>query len=118
MIPELIHCVNDAERISDLAVKIFRKGAKLRKGTLAPFFAANVGGLVSRVRAFANAVAAALRKGEPMMIDPASAESEIKNRARLISHSDGVPLELLSLLAAIRDIARHLGNIATRVNNI
>ena len=118
MIPELIHCVNDAERISDLAVKIFRKGAKLRKGTLAPFFAAKVGGLISQVRAFANVVVAALRKGEPMTIDSAAAESEIKSRARLISHSDGVPLELLSLLAAVRDITRHLDNIATRVNGI
>ena len=77
-----------------------------------------VGGLISQVRAFANVVAAALRKGEPMTIDPAAADSEIKNRARLISHSDGVPLELLSLLAAVRDITRHLGNIATRVNGI
>lgn len=126
MIPELIHCVNDAERISDIALRIYRKTARVRRDGLPDDVRAELNAVVSRVRALAHETVHAVRAGTPSAADPAEEERKIHELARTTTHSfaarvqsaGGAPegeLAVLSVLAGLRDISRHLGNIATRV---
>lgn len=126
MIPELIHCVNDAERISDIALRIYRKTARVRRDGLPDDVRAELNAVVSRVRTLAHGTVHAVRAGTPSAADPAEEERKIQELARTTTHSfaarvqsaGGAPegeLAVLSVLAGLRDISRHLGNIATRV---
>lgn len=128
-LPEIVHCVNDAERISDLALILSHRTAKGR---------ANIGSsdrellrdILHSIRHLSRSTLAAL-KGDTLsmrlahdqeqdvidQIREANAISAASLRANESGEkSDG--LVLIGVLAPIRDIARHLGNIAARANQI
>ena len=84
-------------------------------------------GLFSRAVAFAAfAHDGQLRKGGALTEEPAVAEAEIKRAAKAISKrysealcaaTDGLPRDtaFLTVLAGVRDVSRHIGNIAERI---
>lgn len=125
MIPEIIHCVNDAERISDLALRVYRKTNRVR-GTLPKDVLADASDVVGQVRQFAHATVDAIKTGGAVGEDPAAFEHAVhmavRGATRAFSddlqrpggHAEG-NLAVLSVFSCLRDISRHLGNIATRV---
>lgn len=129
MIPELIHCANDAERISDLALRIYRKTARIRKGGLPTEALTEITSLINSVRSLARETVTSLRDESPHTDDLAAKEAAIHAAAKKISHdfsqglgqTDGKnaagEIAFLSVLSGLRDIARHLGNIAVRVQS-
>ena len=128
-IPELIHCVNDAERISDLALRVYRKTDRVKGGLADPDVRQNVMQLAAQVRQFARATIGAVRDGAPMPGDPDAMESAVHEAARAIERSlwsdprlysiqANESLAILSVLHCLRDISRHLGNIAVRAASL
>ena len=125
-LPEFVHCVNDAERISDIAVKIYRKTARIRRQGLADDLIEEMTDLIGHLRGFAHDTVHVLRKGGALTEEPAVAEAEIKRAAKAISKrysealcnaTDGLTHDtaFLTVLAGIRDVSRHIGNIAERI---
>ena len=125
MIPELIHCANDAERISDLALKVCRKGDVVKGGIADPGAVSLVAGVAAQVRQFAHGTIDAMRNGKPPAFDPKSIDSGIRSAARMATlelwsdqPSRGAHtreyLALVSVFKCLGDISRHIGNIAVR----
>lgn len=125
MIPEIIHCVNDAERISDLALRVYRKTNRVR-GTLPADVRADVAAVIGQVRLFAHATVEAIKTGRPIAEDPVALENAIHTAVRKATrafsahlHDSGERTEgdlaVLAVFSCLRDISRHLGNIATRI---
>ncbi len=125
MIPEVIHCVNDAERISDLALRVYRKTNRVR-GTLPADVRADVAAVIGQVRLFAHATVEAIKTGRPIAEDPVALENAIHTAVRMATrafsahlHDSGERTEgdlaVLAVFSCLRDISRHLGNIATRI---
>lgn len=125
MIPEVIHCVNDAERISDLALRVYRKTNRVR-GTLPADVRADVAAAIGQVRLFAHATVEAIKTGRPIAEDPVALENAIHTAVRKATrafsahlHDSGERTEgdlaVLAVFSCLRDISRHLGNIATRI---
>ncbi len=125
MIPEVIHCVNDAERISDLALRVYRKTNRVR-GTLPTDVRADVAAVIGQVRLFAHATVEAIKTGRPIAEDPVALENAIHTAVRKATrafsahlHDSGERTEgdlaVLAVFSCLRDISRHLGNIATRI---
>ena len=125
-IPELLHCINDAERISDLALKVYRKTSRVQSSRLSADAIDGIGKIAAKVRAFANLTVDTLKsaRADEKTID--DAEQEIHDLAksttrlftlRMKDAGDGSQndIAVLSVISALRDIARHLGNIAVRV---
>ncbi len=123
-IPEVIHCINDAERISDLALRIYRKTSRIRHGGAPEDMTAALQGIVSKVREFARDTVATLRSGRPSTHDPEDVERSIHAMAKdatrtfasRFSGESSYGVAFLAVLSGLRDISRHLGNIATRAN--
>ena len=125
MIPELIHCANDAERISDLALKVCRKGDVVGGGRADPGAVSLVAGVAAQVRQFAHGTIDAMRNGKPPAFDPKSIDSGIRSAARMATlelwndqpSRDAHTREYLALVSVFKclgDISRHIGNIAVR----
>ncbi len=125
-IPELLHCVNDAERISDLALKVYRKTDRIKNGELPPAVIQDALAVTALVRSFAHQTITALRTGTPLTEDAAAQERRIHEAARLATrtftanlHVGGdhakATLAILSVFNCLRDVTRHIGNIATRI---
>lgn len=124
-IPELVHCVNDAERISDLALKVYRQ-SNLARSALAESDTLTQFSLVaSKVRKFAHSTIEALRSGKSSSFDPVAVSSGIKEAVKktTVELWDNPQaretntmeyLAALSVFKCLRDISRHIGNIATR----
>mgnify|MGYP002516059086 FL=1 len=127
MIPELIHCANDAERISDLGLRIYRKTTRIRKGGIPVKSLADITSLINSVRVLARDTVASVREETPRTTLLAGKEEQIHRAAKALSqdfsqHMGNVSeknaageIAFLSILSGLRDIARHLGNIAVRV---
>ena len=128
MIPELIHCANDAERISDLALRIYRKTTRIRRGGLPPDALEGITSLINSVRILARDTVISVRDEKPRAELLAKKEAAIHAEAKQLSkdfsqHLGGADeqnavgeIAFLSVLSGLRDIARHLGNIAVRVS--
>ena len=125
-LPEFVHCVNDAERISDIAVKIYRKTARIQRQGLTDDLIEEMTDLIGHLRTFAHDTVHVLRKGGALTEEPTVAEAEIKRAAKAISKrysealcaaADGLPRDtaFLTVLAGVRDVSRHIGNIAERI---
>lgn len=129
ILPELLHCVNDAERISDIAVKIYRKTARVQREGLSDEILSGTNTLMSEARTLAFRAVHALRTGEAMELDATQAEAHIVGRARALSRkfaeelSKAAPdtphdVAFLTVLSGLKDVARHLGNIAERIPSV
>ena len=125
-LPELVHCVNDAERISDIAVKIYRKTARIQRQGLSEDILAATSDIIARLRVFAHETTHVLRKGGTLKHAPAVTEDTITRAAKALSRQYSETLAnaagdrphdtaFLTVLAGIRDVNRHIGNIAERV---
>lgn len=113
-LPELLHCVNDAERISDLALKIYRKTDRIAEAGLSVELTEGANALVSRMRAFAQNTIAAIRGESPSQGDLKAEERKINEEARRLAKGCNRDLAFQTVLYGVRDITRHLGNIAER----
>ena len=126
MIPELLHCANDAERISDLALKVYRKTDRVKGDFADSGIAHQVSRVAAEVRRFAHVTVETIRRGTTASgADLKSVEGEIRastreakaaiwSDARLRGAHAKEALAVLSVFNCLRDIARHLGNIAVR----
>lgn len=126
MIPEFLHCANDAERISDLALKVYRKTDRVKSGLVEMRIAEQVSHVAANVRRFAHVTIEAVRNGRTKDGDFKSVENEIKRLTREAksalwadaqlrgTHAKEL-LAILSVFTCLRDITRHLANIAMRV---
>ena len=125
-LPELVHCVNDAERISDIAVKIYRKTARIQRQGLSEDILAATSDIIARLRVFAHETTHVLRKGGTLKHAPAVTEDTVTRAAKALSRQYSETLAnaagdrpndtaFLTVLAGIRDVNRHIGNIAERV---
>ena len=127
MIPELIHCVNDAERISDLALKVYRKTSRVKGSFSDSDVRQDMARVASQVRSFAHATIRSVRSGGTEEFDAKGVEQNIRGSVRTFirdfwsdSRTQGQsPREtfaVLSVFSCLRDISRHLGNIAVRAS--
>ena len=124
-IPEYVHCINDAERISDIAVKIYKKTLRVRDEGLKPEIMEKTSIIVNKVRDLANETIQAIRKGTDCRKETEEREDEIHDLVRSLTkeyskvlvnnETDAPDVAFLSVLSGLRDISRHLGNIAQRV---
>ena len=125
-LPEMLHCVNDAERISDIALKIFRKASRVQREGLPDEVLHLTNDLMSELRAMAAGIVHALRSGEALAFDPNASEGRIVEMARDLTRrfarqlqeaSGETPHDMafLTVMSAVKDVARHLDNIAERI---
>ena len=125
-LPELLHCVNDAERISDIALKIFRKASRVQREGLSDEVLQLTNDLMGEIRSLAAGTVRALKFGEPLALDPDASEKRIVEMARdltrrfahrLKASPGDIPHDMafLTVMSAVKDVARHLANIAERI---
>lgn len=124
IIPEIIHCINDAERIADLGTIIFAKSDAVRTGhgltsdaceklagfktSLKKLFALTMGALAG------DAGAAAQAKALVAEIDTGVDEAMKLGSAGIQVIGENVSVDYINVVFAVRDVARHLENIASR----
>lgn len=125
-LPEMLHCVNDAERISDIALKIFRKASRVQREGLSDEILRLTNDLMSEMRSMATGIVQALRSGAALSFDPDASEKRIVEMARDLTRKFADRLKdtpgdtphdmaFLTVMSAVKDVARHLVNIAERV---
>lgn len=125
-LPEMLHCVNDAERISDIALKIFRKASRVQLEGLSDEILRLTNDLMSEMRSMATGIVQALRSGAALSFDPDASEKRIVEMARDLTRKFADRLKdrpgdtphdmaFLTVMSAVKDVARHLENIAERV---
>lgn len=130
-LPELVHCVNDAERIADIALRIYRKAARLRREGLPGEIARETNEILRYLRPYAFEISAVLRRGGEKSFNQTVVEAEIRRATRALSRhyseltfspeggekAERKPRDtsFLTIIAGIRDITRHLGNISDRI---
>ena len=124
VLPEIIHCINDAERIADLGTIIFAKSDAVRtangltkdacdkvatfKSDLKELFASTMAALQGDAKAAAEVRSTAARIDE-------SVEDALKlGSAGIQVIGETVAVDYISVAFAVRDVARHLENIAVR----
>ena len=124
VIPEIIHCINDAERIADLGTMIFAKSETVRTGHgLTVDAEKKIAGLKSSLKELFALTMSAL-SGDPQA---ASAAAELVGRidrkvdeamklgsAGMQVIGENVAVDYINVIFAVRDVARHLENIASR----
>ena len=126
-LPEMLHCVNDAERISDIALKIFRKASRVQREGLSDEILRLTNDLMSEMRSMATGIVQALRSGAALSFDPDASEKRIVEMARDLTRKFADRLKdapgdtphdmaFLTVMSAVKDVARHLENIAERIN--
>lgn len=125
-LPEMLHCVNDAERISDIALKIFRKASRVQREGLSDEILRLTNDLMSEMRSMATGIVQALRSGAVLSFDPDASEKRIVEMARDLTRKFAHRLKdapgdtphdmaFLTVMSAVKDVARHLENIAERI---
>lgn len=125
-LPEMLHCVNDAERISDIALKIFRKASRVQREGLSDEILRLTNDLMSEMRSMATGIVQALRSGAVLSFDPDASEKRIVEMARDLTRKFADRLKdspgdtphdiaFLTVMSAVKDVARHLANIAERI---
>lgn len=125
-LPEMLHCVNDAERISDIALKIFRKASRVQREGFPDEILRLTNEMMSEMRSMATGIVQALRVGAVLSFDPDASEKRIVEIAhdltrkfadRLKDSPGDTPHDIafLTVMSAVKDVARHLENIAERI---
>ena len=125
-LPEMLHCVNDAERISDIALKIFRKASRVQREGFSDETLRLTNEMMSEMRSMATGIVQALRVGAVLSFDPDASEKRIVEIAhdltrkfadRLKDSPGDTPHDIafLTVMSAVKDVARHLENIAERI---
>ncbi len=128
MIPELLHCANDAERISDLALKVYRKSEPVRGALEGSPALDRVNLAVAKVRQFAHAAIDAIRTGHAAGFDPVGVSVGIGEAIKRTTHElwedqrtresrTNEFLAVVSVFKCLKDISRHITNIAVRTQS-
>lgn len=128
MLPEIIHCINDAERIADLGTIIFSKSSAVRTGNgLTDNACMKIPELKSALKELYGVAMSALsgnadasaRSGEMVKrIEDAVEEAMKLGTAGIRTIGDNVAVDYINVVYAVRDIARHLDNIAGRAKEL
>lgn len=127
-LPEMIHCVNDAERISDIALKIFRKASRVQREGLSDEILRLTNDLMGEMRSMATGIVQALRSGAGLLFESEGSEKRIVEMARELTRKFAVQLKeapgetahdmaFVTVMSAVKDVARHLENIAERIES-
>ncbi len=115
-IPEIVHCVNDAERISDLALILHARTSKIGEN-LTPDERTCVYTLLTGIRELSSTVRKSLLGDKSAVISAKEIEhsllEELKTRAVGVTN-----IPLIGVFSSFRDIIRHLGNITARIDAI
>lgn len=128
IIPDIIHCINDAERIADLGTVIFKKSDSVRtaqgltgdaieklvsiKALLKDLFAINMAALAGDFKDLSKV---------PEIVE--NVDSTVDEAMQLGSEGiqiigENVAVDYINVVYAMRDIARHFDNIATRTKDM
>jgi phosphate:Na+ symporter len=132
-IPVLMHCVNDAERISDLALLIARRAEEAQAQSAAKSFSKDalqeLETLLEKATAVARLTHESLQDGRFLAKSVGSAVKELEALAHVSMQNhvqrlqDGLctperGLIFVEVVAAIENIVRHLENIAQRSDQL
>lgn len=115
-LPEIMHCVNDAERVSDLAM-ILNTRASLLNGKLNETEHAFIYDTLSGIRSLSTNVRKALRGDKEAKRIASEKENELFEKLKSQA-SNTTNLPLVGVVSSLRDVVRHLSNIADRVDTI
>ena len=132
IIPVLMHCVNDAERISDLAYLVARSEAfQKRSNAFSKEALSELQVILDKADAIAHMTLESIRSNHPIGAAKAieSLKHDIKELAQKASHAHvdriqkGVckpelGMAHVEIIAAVDNIVRHLENIAQRTDEI
>lgn len=124
ILPEIIHCINDAERIADLGIIVFSKSNAVRTANGLTKDACD------KIAQFKSALKEIFSKTMASLAGESDAAAEVKAMVEDLDKSvDGalrlgsagiqvigetVAVDYISVVFAVRDVARHLENIASR----
>ena len=124
VLPEIIHCINDAERIADLGTIIFAKSAAVRTANgLTKDACDKVVSFKTDLKELFASTMAALRGDEKAAAEVESMVADIDKSvedalqygsAGIQVIGETVAVDYISVVFAVRDVARHLENIASR----
>jgi Na+/phosphate symporter len=89
-LPEFLHCINDAERISDLALKVYRKTSRVQESRISSEAIEGIGKVAAKVRALAIDTVDALKTSK-VDIDRINADEDFL--AHLITFLPEAPAE-------------------------
>lgn len=115
-LPEILHCVNDAERVSDLAM-ILNTRASLLNGKLNETERAFIYDMLSGIRSLSSNVRKALRGDKEARKLASEKENELFEKLKSQA-SNTTNLPLVGVVSSLRDVVRHLSNITDRVDTI
>lgn len=115
-LPEIMHCVNDAERVSDLAM-ILNTRASLLNGKLNETERAFIYDMLSGIRSLSSNVRKALRGDKEAKRIASEKENELFEKLKSQA-SNTTNLPLVGVVSSLRDVVHHLSNIADRVDTI
>ena len=115
-LPEIMHCVNDAERVSDLAM-ILNTRASLLNGKLNETERAFIYDMLSGIRSLSTNVRKALRGDKEAKRKASEKENELFEKLKSQA-SNTTNLPLVGVVSSLRDVVRHLSNITDRVDTI
>ena len=110
LVPDLFHCVNDAERVSDLAVRIYKKAQGRKDAQPSPVLQE----ITAKCRQLAHKTFAALDTGLVDTEELAHIRRDIRALADAATEDPKNVIDI-PVLTSVYDIARHLTNIAKRV---
>ncbi|MBO5905859.1 MAG: Na/Pi cotransporter family protein [Kiritimatiellae bacterium] len=115
-LPEIMHCVNDAERVSDLAM-ILNTRASLLNGKLNETEHAFIYDMLSGIRSLSTNVRKALRGDKEAKRKASEKENELFEKLKSQA-SNTTNLPLVGVVSSLRDVVRHLSNITDRADTI
>lgn len=124
VLPEIIHCINDAERIADLGTIIFSKSDAVRIANgLTKDACDKIAQFKPALKELFIATMAALSGNKDAVLEVRSRAGEIKasvddsmkfGSASIQVIGETAAVDYISVVYAVRDVARHLLNIAER----
>lgn len=115
-LPEIMHCVNDAERVSDLAM-ILNTRASLLNDKLNETERTFIYDMLSGIRSLSTNVRKALRGDKEAKAIAIEKEKELFEKLKSQA-SNTTNLPLVGVVSSLRDVVRHLSNITDRVDTI
>ena len=115
-LPEIMHCVNDAERVSDLAM-ILNTRASLLNGKLNETEHAFIYDMLSGIRSLSTNVRKSLRGDKEAKRIASEKENELFEKLKSQA-SNTTNLPLVGVVSSLRDVVRHLSNITDRIDTI
>lgn len=115
-LPEILHCVNDTERISDLAL-ILNTRATLLSGNITEEERSFIHETLSGIRSLSSNIRKALNG------DIEARKSALEKKCQLVDKLQSqatttTNLHFVGVISSMRDVVRHMSNIIARVETI